>query len=111
MKPLVFLALVRVCSLPPASCFFWYRPFHSFAFPEADFMKRKTNEALGVILMVLALVLAFLAWQINPALGITAFALFFIGAHLFYTERAQRRALAPPAEQGSRVPHENDFSS
>lgn len=74
-------------------------------------MKPKTNEALGVILMMLALVLAFLAWQISPALGITAFALFFIGAHLFYTERAQRRALAPPTEEAPPVSPGNGPSS
>jgi hypothetical protein len=87
----------------PSSCFLFLLlpPSRSFVFPKADFMKPKTNEALGVILMVLALVLAFLAWQISPALGITAFALFFIGAHLFYTEHAQRRALAPPERDSS----------
>jgi hypothetical protein len=85
-------------------------PFRSFVFLKADFMKPKTNEALGVILMVLAL-LAFLAWQISPALGITAFALFFIGAHLFYTERPQRRASPAPTEQASPGPPGSDPSS
>jgi membrane-bound ClpP family serine protease len=74
-------------------------------------MKPKTNEGLGVILMVLALVLAFLAWQISPSLGITAFALFFIGAHLFYTERAQRRVPPPSPEQASPAPSKSDHAS
>lgn len=54
-------------------------------------MKMKSNEALGVLLMILALLLALAAWTISASLGITALALFSIGAHLFYTERKQRR--------------------
>lgn len=71
-------------------------------------MKFKSNENLGLLLMVLAVVLAVAAWIISASLGITAFALFFIGAHLFYTERTQRRARPPlkkgPATSASPVP-------
>lgn len=63
-------------------------------------MKFKSNESLGILLMVLALVLAIAAWTISASLGITAIALFFIGAHLFYTERLQRRA-NPPLKKDS----------
>lgn len=65
-------------------------------------MKPKTNEAPGVTVMVLA----FLAWQISSASGITAFALFFIGAPLFYTERARRCASDPPVVQAPPAPRE-----
>ncbi len=58
----------------------------------------KSNEMLGVALMVGALLLAILAWTFSPALGISAGALFFIGAHLFYTERQQRQ-LSSSSEQ------------
>jgi hypothetical protein len=54
--------------------------------------------------------LTFLAWQISPALGITAFALFSIGAHLLYTERAQRRASPAPTEHASSIAPESDPS-
>lgn len=74
-------------------------------------MKPKTNEALGAILMVLALLLAFFAWQISPALGITASALFFIGAHLLYTERVQRRTPPPTAQAASPASLERDDAS
>ena len=60
-------------------------------------MRKKSNERLGVGLMAVALLLAVAAWTFSPSLGITAIALFFIGAHLFYTERLQQRN-PPPSE-------------
>ena len=66
-------------------------------------MKTKSNEFLGLALMIVALLLAVGAWIFSPSLGITAFALFFIGAHLFYTERLQRRA-PTPSEQNPAAP-------
>lgn len=65
-------------------------------------MKAKSNEILGVVLMIVALLLAVAAWTFSPSLVITAFALFFIGAHLFYTERLQRRR--PPSSEQKTSP-------
>lgn len=72
-------------------------------------MKLQSHETLGIVLMVLALPLALAAWLFSLSLGITAFALFFIGAHLFYTERVQRRARPPAANETAVAP--NDMSA
>lgn len=72
-------------------------------------MKLQSNETLGILLMVLALPMAFAAWLFSLSLGITAFALFFIGAHLFYTERAQRRSKLPAKDESAAA--QNDTSA
>lgn len=71
-------------------------------------MKLQSNETLGILLMVLALPLAFAAWIFSLSLGITAFALFFIGAHLFYTERTQRRLKSSAKNETAAPQVQND---
>lgn len=73
-------------------------------------MKLKSNEILALLLMVLALLLALAAWTFSPSLGITAFALFFIGAHLFYTERLQRRARHSADDKSTAAPSRDTSS-
>lgn len=63
-------------------------------------MRKKSNERLGMGLMAVALLLAVAAWTFSPSLGITAIALFFIGAHLFYTERLQQEIRLRPNPRG-----------
>ena len=74
-------------------------------------MKKKSNERLAVGLMIMALLLSIGAWTISPALGITGGALFFIGAHLFYTERLQRRLPSPSEQKTSAAAASNDSAA
>jgi hypothetical protein len=86
----------RSLNILTAFVFAYHLLLYSLLLPgERDFMKFKSNESLGIMLMVLALVLVIAAFTLSASLGITAVALFFIGAHLFYTERVQRRANPP----------------
>lgn len=58
------------------------------------------REALGLILIVVALVLVPAAWAFNHLLWLVAFVLFGIGGRLFFSERVRQKEKQLEKETG-----------